>query len=125
MTIRPREPRFARANEFAATTAQSPPPRTAATGIGRIKRIADGARGRQDGRAMRGPRSSMIRTSLLEPGRSIPMPTPAVPKVDCERHQPCLSVSDVAAAAEYYTTKLGFTMGFTWGEPPTMAGVNL
>ncbi|HEU4454905.1 MAG TPA: VOC family protein [Longimicrobium sp.] len=53
------------------------------------------------------------------------MATPAVPNVDCERHQPCLSVSDVAAAAEYYTTKLGFTPGFTWGEPPTMAGVNL
>jgi uncharacterized glyoxalase superfamily protein PhnB len=26
---------------------------------------------------------------------------------------------------EYYTRRLGFQLGFTWGEPPEMAGVNL
>ena len=47
------------------------------------------------------------------------------PLVECERQHPSLSVPDVAAAVEFYTTKLGFTRGFTWGEPPTIAGVNL
>ena len=48
-------------------------------------------------------------------------------KVDCERMHPGLPVADVAAAVEFYTTKLGFTLGFTWPEdsPPTIAGVNL
>ncbi|MGH9905054.1 MAG: VOC family protein [Pyrinomonadaceae bacterium] len=36
-----------------------------------------------------------------------------------------LPVSDVIAAADFYTKKLGFKLAFTWGEPPTMAGVNL
>jgi uncharacterized glyoxalase superfamily protein PhnB len=31
----------------------------------------------------------------------------------------------VLAAAEFYTGTLGFTLGFTWGEPVSMAGVNL
>ena len=26
---------------------------------------------------------------------------------------------------EFYTKKLGFQLGFTWGEPPEMAGANL
>jgi len=34
-------------------------------------------------------------------------------------------VTDVLAAADFYTKKLGFTLAFTWGEPTTMAGVNL
>jgi uncharacterized glyoxalase superfamily protein PhnB len=29
----------------------------------------------------------------------------------------------VTAAVEFYTKKLGFRLGFTWGDPPTMAGV--
>ena len=29
------------------------------------------------------------------------------------------------AAVDFYTTKLGFTLGFTWGDPPDIAGVNL
>lgn len=29
------------------------------------------------------------------------------------------------AAVEFYTTKLGFRPGFTWGTPPSIAGVNL
>jgi catechol 2,3-dioxygenase-like lactoylglutathione lyase family enzyme len=51
--------------------------------------------------------------------------TPATPHVDCEQHHPTLSASDVLTAADFYTTKLGFSRGFTWGDPPTMAGVNL
>ena len=34
-------------------------------------------------------------------------------------------VPDVAAAADFYTKKLGFQLGFTFGEPPTIAGVTL
>jgi catechol 2,3-dioxygenase-like lactoylglutathione lyase family enzyme len=53
------------------------------------------------------------------------MSNPTAPQVECEQHHPRLSVSDVAAAAEFYTKKLGFQLAFTWGTPPTMAGVNL
>lgn len=48
-----------------------------------------------------------------------------VPPIECERHHAGLAVSDVTAAVEFYTTKLGFQPGFTWGEPPSFAGVNL
>jgi catechol 2,3-dioxygenase-like lactoylglutathione lyase family enzyme len=48
-----------------------------------------------------------------------------VPQVECERQHPSLFVSDVPAAVEFYTGKLAFRLGFTWGTPPTMAGVNL
>jgi catechol 2,3-dioxygenase-like lactoylglutathione lyase family enzyme len=47
------------------------------------------------------------------------------PQVDCEQHHTSLAVKDVLAAAEFYTSKLGFSPGFIQGEPPTMAGVNL
>lgn len=47
------------------------------------------------------------------------------PHVYCEQLHPGLVVSDVPAAADFYTSKLGFTLGFTWGDPPTFAGVNL
>ncbi|HEX9693252.1 MAG TPA: VOC family protein [Gemmatimonadales bacterium] len=47
------------------------------------------------------------------------------PEVDCEQQHPALAVRDVPAAVEFYTTRLGFRLGFTWGDPPTMAGVNL
>ena len=53
------------------------------------------------------------------------METPSAPRVDCERQHPILAVPDVAAAVEFYTKKLGFTVGFTVGEPATFAGVNL
>lgn len=53
------------------------------------------------------------------------MTGPAVPQVDCEQHHASLSVSDVRAAVDFYTSKLGFWLAFTWGDPPTMAGVNL
>ena len=53
------------------------------------------------------------------------MPTPTPPQVECERLHPGLTVPDVMAAVEFYTERLGFSPGFTWGEPVTMAGVNL
>ena len=53
------------------------------------------------------------------------MTTPATPPVDCEQHHPSLSVNDVRAAADFYTKKLGFSLGFIWGDPPTIAGVKL
>ena len=34
-------------------------------------------------------------------------------------------VRDVLASLDFYAGKLGFTPGFTWGDPPEMAGVNL
>ncbi len=50
-----------------------------------------------------------------------------MPKVDCERLHPVLRVQNVREAVEFYTTRLGFTLGFTWpeGPAPTYAGVNL
>jgi catechol 2,3-dioxygenase-like lactoylglutathione lyase family enzyme len=51
--------------------------------------------------------------------------TPAPPFVDCEQSHAGLAVSDIAAAVEFYTKKLGFQHAFSWGEPPTFAGVNL
>ncbi|HYN80634.1 MAG TPA: VOC family protein [Gemmatimonadaceae bacterium] len=53
------------------------------------------------------------------------MSIPASLQVECDQVHPSLSVEDVAAAAEFYTKKLGFSQSFTWGEPPAMAGVNL
>jgi len=53
------------------------------------------------------------------------MPIPNPPQVDCERLHPGLAVPDVRAAVDYYTKRLGFTLGFTWGDPPKIAGVNL
>src|SRR5262245_6100518 len=54
------------------------------------------------------------------------MPSP-IPEVDCDRLHPVLRVRDVRAAVDFYTTRLGFTLGFTWPETgsPTYAGVNL
>ena len=53
------------------------------------------------------------------------MTTPAVPPAECERHHTGIPVRDVRAAVEFYTRKLGFSEGFLWGDPPTMAGVDL
>jgi catechol 2,3-dioxygenase-like lactoylglutathione lyase family enzyme len=38
---------------------------------------------------------------------------------------PTLFVADLSAAVGFYTEKLGFTLGFKWGDPPRMAGMNL
>ena len=48
-----------------------------------------------------------------------------MPDIDCEQTHTGLPVSDVPAAADFYTKKLGFKLAFLWGEPPSMAGVNL
>jgi len=45
--------------------------------------------------------------------------------VACELLHPTLVVRDLRAAIAFYTEKLGFTPGFTWGDPPTFAGVEL
>ena len=45
------------------------------------------------------------------------------PRVEAYSLQPVLAVADVRAAAEYYRDKLGFTIGFLFGEPPTYAGL--
>ena len=53
------------------------------------------------------------------------MATTARTHFECEQLHPGLPVSDVLAAADFYSKKLGFWVSFTWGEPPSMAGVNL
>jgi catechol 2,3-dioxygenase-like lactoylglutathione lyase family enzyme len=53
------------------------------------------------------------------------MTTPAVPEVDCEQQHASLYASDILAAVDFYTKKLGFKLAFTAGDPPSMAGVNL
>ena len=47
------------------------------------------------------------------------------PDIECEKIHPGLAVADIGEAVKFYTEKLGFTLGFTWGEPPTFAGINL
>src|SRR5258708_18476695 len=53
------------------------------------------------------------------------MTIPAPPLIECEQIHAVLAVGDIPAAVDFYTTKLGFKLGFTWGDPPTFAGVNL
>lgn len=53
------------------------------------------------------------------------MTTVTPPEVECEQEHAALKVSDVAAAAEFYATKLGFKVGFMFGDPPNIAGMNL
>lgn len=45
--------------------------------------------------------------------------------VECEKLHAGLAVEDIMTAVAFYTDKLGFECAFTWGEPPTFAGVNL
>ncbi len=47
------------------------------------------------------------------------------PPVDCDQQHLSVFVADLAAAIDFYTNKLGFTLAFQWGEPPYFAGVNL
>ena len=49
----------------------------------------------------------------------------AAPHIECEQHHASLWVRDVSAAAEFYAARLGFSVGFIFGEPPTLAGVVL
>jgi catechol 2,3-dioxygenase-like lactoylglutathione lyase family enzyme len=53
------------------------------------------------------------------------MTTLSAPEVECKQQHAALRVPDVLAAVEFYTKKLGFWLAFTWGDPPSMAGVNL
>ena len=53
------------------------------------------------------------------------MTTPVRPEVECEQEHAALQVSDVAAAAEFYKTKLGFKIAFLFGDPPEFAGMKL
>jgi catechol 2,3-dioxygenase-like lactoylglutathione lyase family enzyme len=47
------------------------------------------------------------------------------PQIESEQHHTILAVSDLDAAVKFYTQKLGFWLAFKWGDPPTMAGMNL
>jgi catechol 2,3-dioxygenase-like lactoylglutathione lyase family enzyme len=47
------------------------------------------------------------------------------PDINCEQHHATLSVADVRAAADFYADKLGFTIAFIQGTPPSFAGINL
>jgi catechol 2,3-dioxygenase-like lactoylglutathione lyase family enzyme len=51
--------------------------------------------------------------------------SPTPPSIECEQSHAGLVVSDLAASIEFYVTKLGFSLGFTWGEPAIFAGVSL
>src|SRR5687767_6933821 len=51
-------------------------------------------------------------------------PMSAAPPVECEMLHPTLFVADLNAAVAFYTQKLGFALGFTWGDPPRMAGAD-
>jgi catechol 2,3-dioxygenase-like lactoylglutathione lyase family enzyme len=53
------------------------------------------------------------------------MTTAALPFVECEQIHAGLAVIDIPTAVDFYTNKLGFQPAFTWGDPPTFAGVNL
>lgn len=48
----------------------------------------------------------------------------APPPVECTRLNPTLRVRDVARAIDFYTARLGFKLGFKWGEPLRFAGMN-
>ncbi len=47
------------------------------------------------------------------------------PTIECEQQHPSLFVPDIMESVEFYTSRLGFDVGFLWGEPPTMAGMQL
>jgi hypothetical protein len=49
----------------------------------------------------------------------------AAPFVECEQVHAGLAVNDITTALEFHTKKLGFAAAFTWGDPPTFAGVKL
>ena len=47
------------------------------------------------------------------------------PLIECEKMHVTLPVSNLASAIEFYVTKLGFRLGFLWGEPAWFAGITL
>jgi catechol 2,3-dioxygenase-like lactoylglutathione lyase family enzyme len=52
------------------------------------------------------------------------MPDASAPSIDCTRLNPTLRVRDVARAIDFYTSRLGFRIGFEWGEPLRFAGMS-
>jgi hypothetical protein len=42
------------------------------------------------------------------------MTTPAIPQVDCERHHPSLSVSDVLVATDFYIKNSASAWATAW-----------
>ena len=44
--------------------------------------------------------------------------------VSVEQYHAILSVANLAEAIDFYSNRLGFEHAFSWGDPPTMAGVN-
>jgi catechol 2,3-dioxygenase-like lactoylglutathione lyase family enzyme len=53
------------------------------------------------------------------------MATSSLPFMECEQIHAGLAAHDIAQAIDFYTRKLGFKLGFTWGDPVSFAGVNL
>ena len=53
------------------------------------------------------------------------MTNPIPPLIECDQLHAGITVSNLASAIDFYVSKLGFRKAFTWGEPPTFAGVNL
>jgi hypothetical protein len=52
--------------------------------------------------------------------------TPAtMPQVEVEQFHTSPRVANSSAAVEFYATRLGFVHAVTWGEPATMAGVDI
>lgn len=47
------------------------------------------------------------------------------PPINVVSIHPTLPVQNLQQAIDFYTQKLGFTFGFTWGDPPSFAGINL
>jgi catechol 2,3-dioxygenase-like lactoylglutathione lyase family enzyme len=44
--------------------------------------------------------------------------------IACERYHAVLPVADIAASIDFYTSKLGFSLDFTQGEPATFAAIS-
>jgi catechol 2,3-dioxygenase-like lactoylglutathione lyase family enzyme len=53
------------------------------------------------------------------------MTRPARPLIECDQQHVSVFVNDLDATVDFYTQKLGFTLAFKWGEPPSFAGLNL
>lgn len=45
--------------------------------------------------------------------------------IECDQVNAGLAVSDIPGAVDFYRNRLGFKFGFSWGDPPTFAGVTL
>lgn len=48
-----------------------------------------------------------------------------VPNIAHSKVFPTLLVSNIVTAVDFYVSRLGFSQRFTWGDPPTYAGVDL